>query len=48
MKTVSGRLDQKMKSGEISREDIMKHFGMIKEENSHYHTSIGEQPCLGR
>lgn len=24
-----------------SREDIMKHFGMIKEENSHYHTSIG-------
>ena len=24
-----------------SREDIMKHFGMIKEENAHYHTSIG-------
>ena len=27
MKTVSGRLDDKMKSGEISREDIMKEAG---------------------
>ena len=27
MKTVSGRLDEKMKSGEISREDIMKEAG---------------------